>query len=247
MPRGETETRHRVVAEREQLVWQITRPKKRIESVLHANLIPPYKGILFSQRGRTWLTAQPHREDQRRGTFAMPEKSTALALSSLKWTSAPPERPIERARHSPRMTITGVNTTLHDRLAAWATSALLVAGKARELLRNSTSGPAIWRQTGRSRSHHETRSAHAPSMLVEAAWVMSRAPGQLVNFVRIRDKRGKHVDDVATARKLAVVVWHMHDQGRGPPGADRRSAAETSETRTKAGDAYRRGGHRKDR
>lgn len=27
--------------------------------------------------------------------------------------------------------------------------------------------------------------------------------------MRIRDKRGKHVAAVATARKLAVIVWHM--------------------------------------
>ena len=59
MPDEETETRRRVVAERAQLVSQITHLKNRIQSVLHANLIPPYKGILFSPRGRTWLTAQP--------------------------------------------------------------------------------------------------------------------------------------------------------------------------------------------
>ena len=62
----ETETRRRVVAERRQLVSQTTRLKNRIQSVLHANLIPPYKGVLFSKRGRAWLEAQPLSEDQRR-------------------------------------------------------------------------------------------------------------------------------------------------------------------------------------
>jgi hypothetical protein len=47
-------------------------------------------------------------------------------------------------------------------------------------------------------------------MLVEAAWVISGVPGPLrAFFMRIRDKRGKHVAAVATARKLAVIVWHM--------------------------------------
>jgi transposase len=47
-------------------------------------------------------------------------------------------------------------------------------------------------------------------MLVEAAWVISGVPGPLrAFFIRIRDKRGKHVAAVATARKLAVIVWHM--------------------------------------
>jgi len=66
MPDEETETRRRVVAERTQLVSQLTRLKNRIQSVLHANLIPPYKGVLFSKRGRAWLEAQPLAEDQRR-------------------------------------------------------------------------------------------------------------------------------------------------------------------------------------
>jgi transposase len=47
-------------------------------------------------------------------------------------------------------------------------------------------------------------------MLVEAAWVISGVPGPLrAFFVRIRNKRGKSVAAVATARKLAVIVWHM--------------------------------------
>ena len=66
MPDEGTEARRRVVAERTQLVSQTTRLKNRIQSILHANLIPPYKGVLFSQRGRAWLEAQPLAEDQRR-------------------------------------------------------------------------------------------------------------------------------------------------------------------------------------
>src|SRR5208337_2347731 len=88
MPDEETEARRRVVAERTQLVSQMNRLKNRIQSVLHANLIPPYKGVLFSQRGRAWLEAQPLAEDQRRSdasSFAMPENSTALAPSSRRW------------------------------------------------------------------------------------------------------------------------------------------------------------------
>jgi transposase len=57
MPDEETETRRRVVAERTQLVAQMTRLKNRIHAVLHAHLIPPYQGILFSKRGRAWLEA----------------------------------------------------------------------------------------------------------------------------------------------------------------------------------------------
>ena len=42
--------------------------------------------------------------------------------------------------------------------------------------------------------------AHARSMLVEAAWVISGVAGPLrAFFIRVRDKRGKHVAAVATA------------------------------------------------
>ena len=66
MPDEETERLRRVVAERVQLVSQMTRLKNRIHSVLHANLIPPFSGSLFSKRGRAWLEALPVAEDQQR-------------------------------------------------------------------------------------------------------------------------------------------------------------------------------------
>lgn len=47
-------------------------------------------------------------------------------------------------------------------------------------------------------------------MLVEAAWVISGVPGPLrAFFLRVRARRGQHVAAVATARKLAVVIWHL--------------------------------------
>jgi transposase len=70
------------------------------------------------------------------------------------------------------------------------------------------------RQSGDKPAYHgritKQGRAHARSMLVEAAWVISGTPGPLrAFFIRIRDKRGKHVAAVATARKLAVIVWYM--------------------------------------
>ncbi|KOX50818.1 transposase, partial [Streptomyces purpurogeneiscleroticus] len=38
----------------------------------------------------------------------------------------------------------------------------------------------------------------------------ARAPGPLrAFFLRVRARRGQHVAAVATARKLAVVIWHL--------------------------------------
>jgi hypothetical protein len=47
-------------------------------------------------------------------------------------------------------------------------------------------------------------------MLVEAAWAAAKAPGPLrAFFIRIRARRGLQIAAVATARKLAVLVWHL--------------------------------------
>ena len=47
-------------------------------------------------------------------------------------------------------------------------------------------------------------------MLVEAAWVAVKTPGPLRAFYeRIRSRRGMQIAVVATARKLAVLCWHL--------------------------------------
>ncbi len=52
--------------------------------------------------------------------------------------------------------------------------------------------------------------AHARGMLVEAAWAASKTPGPLRAFYeRVRARRGMQVAVVATARKLAVLCWHL--------------------------------------
>jgi len=51
--------------------------------------------------------------------------------------------------------------------------------------------------------------ARARGMLVEA-WVAAKTPGPLrALFLRIRGRRGEQIAAVATARKLAVLVWHL--------------------------------------
>src|SRR4051812_10779437 len=57
--------------------------------------------------------------------------------------------------------------------------------------------------------------AHARGMLVEAAWVAVKTPGPLRAFYeRVRARRGMQIAVVATARKLAVLCWHMITRGQ---------------------------------
>src|SRR4029079_10026829 len=70
------------------------------------------------------------------------------------------------------------------------------------------------RQSGEGPAYHgritKQGRGHARGMLVEAAWVAARSPGPLRAFYkRIASRRGKHIAAVATARKLAVIIWHM--------------------------------------
>ena len=59
------------------------------------------------------------------------------------------------------------------------------------------------------------RRGHARGMLVEAAWAAARVPGPLRPFFqRVRARRGQHVVAVATARKLAVLIWHLLHKGQ---------------------------------
>ena len=51
-------------------------------------------------------------------------------------------------------------------------------------------------------------------MLVEAAWVAAKIPGPLrAFFERVRARRGMQIAVVATARKLAVLCWHLITRG----------------------------------
>ena len=72
-------------------------------------------------------------------------------------------------------------------------------------VRQSGDKPA---QHGRIRAQGR---AHARGMLVEAAWAtLAATPGPLhAFFVRVQSRKGKQVAAVATARKIAVLAWHL--------------------------------------
>ena len=212
MPDEETEARRRVVAERTQLVSQMTRLKNRIQSVLHANLIPPYKGVLFSQRGRAWLEAQPLAEDQRRVIVRHAGELDRLGAELAEVDKSLAQAALEEPRVKRLMTITGVNATVAMSVLA-AIGDIHRFSSPEKLVSYFGLNPRV-RQSGDKPAYHgritKQGRAHARSMLVEAAWVISGAPGPLrAFFIRIRDKRGKHVAAVATARKLAVIVWQI--------------------------------------
>jgi hypothetical protein len=103
------------------------------------------------------------------------------------------------------------------------------------------------RQSGEGPARHghisKQGSAEARHMLCEAAWVAVRTPGPLRAFYeRVRARRGAQIALVATARKLAVLFWHLltreEDYAFGRPSLTRRKL-RALELKTEEG--WRRG------
>lgn len=207
-----TQALRRLVAERAQLVSHMTRLKNRIHSVLHANLIPVYGGKLFSKAGRAWLEAQPLPDDQKRAALRHLGELDRVGAEVAALDRGLAEQALGDERVRRLMTIGGVN-------AVAAVSLLAAIG---DVGRFSSPGklvsyfglnPSV-RQSGDRPARHgritKQGRAHARAMLVEAAWSAATGPGPLrAFFIRIKDRRGCQVAAVATARKLAVLVWHV--------------------------------------
>jgi transposase len=211
-PDEDTQALRRLVAERAQLVSHMTRLKNRIHSVLHANLIPPYGGKLFSKGGRAWLEAQPLPDDQKRAAVRHLGELDRIGAEVAALDRGLAEQALGDERVRLLMTIGGINAVV-------AVSLLAAIG---DVGRFSSPGklvsyfglnPSV-RQSGDRPAYHgritKQGRAHARAMLVEAAWSAATGPGPLRAFlIRVKDRRGCQVAAVATARKLAVLVWHV--------------------------------------
>src|SRR5437867_989212 len=106
-----------------------------------------------------------------------------------------------------------VQSILHRNLVPRSPAADLFGRKGRAWLAEQPL-PADVRQSGGQPASHGRISkqgrAHARGMLVEAAWVAAKTPGPLRAFYeRVRARRGMQIAVVATARKLAVLCWHL--------------------------------------
>ena len=212
MPDETTETLRRLVAQRAQVIQQMTRAKNRIHSILHANLIPPYQGELFSVAGRFWLKTQPLALDE---TLAIQRHLADLdcRASDLRvLDQVLAQRALQDKRVERLMTISGIHVTVALGLLA-AIGDISRFASSEKLVSHLGLNPSV-RQSGDGPAHHGHISkhgrAHARAMLVEAAWAAARAPGPLrAFFIRIQSRRGKQVAAVATARKIAVLAWHL--------------------------------------
>jgi transposase len=217
MPDERCRVLRRRLARREQLVHARSRAKNEIQAVLQRRLQgkPPCSD-LFGVKGRRWLAGLELPLEERESVDAgirhidfldseIAAVERLIAQQALNW----PE--IRRL-----MTVPGVNLICAATFLAaigdvsrFFTSRKLVAYLGLDpKVRQSGQAPA------RSGRISKRGSAAARWALVEAAWSVVRQPGPLHAFYdRTRARRGHGKAIVATARKLAILFWHMLTRG----------------------------------
>ena len=235
IPDEPTQALRRQVTRRNQIVRQRSRLKNIIQSILHGHLIPscPHAD-LCGPKGRAWLVEQVVPEDERLAIERHLREFDRLG-EDLKVI----ERDLARSALADEgvkrlMTIPGVDMVVALAMAA-AIGDVTRFDEPQKLVSYLGLNPSV-RQSGPGPAYHgritKQGRGHARGMLVEAAWAAARAPGPLrAFFLRVRARRGQHVAAVATARKLAVVIWHLLTQGRelrlGAAVAARQEAARS--------------------
>jgi transposase len=213
VPDARIEAMRREMTRRTQLVRQRTRRKNILQCILHTHLVPPCPhGDLFGKAGRGWLAGQWLPEDERVAVERHVRELDRLGaeLSGVKRDIA--RRALEDAAVKRLMTVPGIDMVVAVSLAAAIGDVGRFAAPER-LVAHLGLNPSV-HPSGESPLWHgritKQGRGQARGMLVEAAWAAARSPGPLRAFFRrISARRGQHVAAVATARKMAIVVWHM--------------------------------------
>jgi transposase len=213
MPDAATSALRRQVLRRAHIVRQRTRLKNQVHAILARNLVPRCPAAdLFGIKGRKWLGAQDLPPDEQAAASALLRQldfhASELALIDRDLGQAALARP-EVLR---LMTIPGVDATVALSIVA-AVGDFTRFRTPEKLVSYFGLNPRVRQSGGQPASHGRITKAgraHARGMLVEAAWSASKAPGPLRAFYhRVRARRGMQVAAVATARKLAVLCWHL--------------------------------------
>lgn len=208
----ETQGLRRLVSERAALVRSIRRVKSRVQAVLHANLVPKYVGHLFGKGGKRWLAEVPLPKLER--------DILVRHLDELEWLNGKLEKmdrdmariSLDDQRSRKLMSIAGISSTIATAIIA-AIGDISRFPSPESLASYFGLTPRI-RQSGDRGAIHGRISKQgnglARTMLVEAAWSAASVPGPLrAFFLRIKDRKGLNLAAVATARKIAELIWQL--------------------------------------
>lgn len=200
-----------LTARRTALVGQRTAVRNRIHATLAMRLLTYSQRDLFAQSGLLWLRQMPLDAQARLLIDAELQLHDVLQaqLATLDQELA------RRGQAEPRvkllMTLPGVDVAVAQAVLA----ALGDVSRFRDGDRAASYlGLVPKTRASADRSHHgsitKAGNSQARWMLVQAAHAVTRHPGPLGHFFRKLTKRKSYnVAIVATARKLAVIAWHL--------------------------------------
>src|SRR3984893_9400874 len=241
-----TRSLRRRLQRRSKLVRSRTRAKNELHAVLARNLKGrPSVSDVFGKTGREWLTTLELPADESE-TLECCVREVDFLDSEVGLI----ERELARQAMSSEeirrlMTVPGVSLVSAAAFVA-AAGDIHRFSSPKKLVSYVGLDPRV-RQSGEGPARHghisKQGSAEARHMLCEAAWVAVRTPGPLRAFYeRVRARRGAQIALVATARKLAVLFWHLltheEDYAFGRPSLTRRKL-RALELKTREG--WRRG------
>lgn len=219
MPDAQTSALRRQVLRRAHIVRQRTRLKNQVHAILHRNLVPRCPAAdLFGRTGRAWLAEQPLPTDERSALAALLRRLDFEGEELRLIDTELGQVALGREDVRRLMTIPGVDATVALSIVA-AVGDFTRFRSPEKLVAYFGLNPRVRQSGGQPASHGRITKAgraHARGMLVEAAWSAGRAPGPLRAFYqRVRARRGMQIAVVATARKLAVLCWHLMTKGEG--------------------------------
>jgi transposase len=217
LPDAATNALRRQVLRRAHIVRQRTRLKNQVHAILHRNLIPRCPAAdLFGHKGRTWLAQQDLPPDELAAAAAL-LRQLDFHTEELRLIDAELGRVALGLPEVRRlMTVPGIDATVALSIVA-AVGDFIRFRTPEKLVAYLGLNPRVRQSGGQPASHGRITKAgpaHARGMLVEAAWSAARAAGPLRAFyTRVQARRGMQVAVVATARKLAVLCWHLIIKG----------------------------------
>jgi len=216
-PDERTRMLRRLTNRRERIVRARTRAKNEAQAVLARNLCErsPVTDA-FGKAGRRWLVTLELPVDERltldgclRQIDFLDAEVAALDAEIAKQALAWPE--VLRL-----MSVPGVNVQTAATFMA-SIGDVSRFSSPRKLVSYLGLDPRV-HQSGNAPARHgrisKAGASEARHMLGEVAWKVMMTPGPLrAFFERIRARRGPQVAATATARKLAVLFWHMLTRG----------------------------------
>ncbi len=211
-PDEATRRLRRLVSHRAGLVRDRTAVRNRVAAVLARRLVRPPVTDPFGVRGRAWLATLELPSDERLTVDTALELDAVLCEQVDTAERAIAEAVVDDQRARRLLTIPGIGLVT-------AASILAVVGdiarfdRPAKLVSYLGLDPRVRQSGDRPATHgHISRAgqAHARGLLCEAAHSAVRSPSPLAGFhARLKARRGAGIAIVATARKLAVLVWHL--------------------------------------